>query len=57
VNAAKRFVFATLAFGTLAYLVKGRDSGLPLWVVLIAAAVFLGINLLGRFLTDRYKGE
>jgi hypothetical protein len=52
-----RFVVYALAFGILVYLVKGRDAGLPLWAALLTAPIILGINFLGGYLTDRYKGE
>ena len=52
-----RFVVYALAFGILLYLIKGRDAGLPLWVALLTAPIILGINFLGGYLTDRYKGE
>ena len=52
-----RFVVYALAFGVLVYFIKGRDAGLPLWVALLIGPIILGINVLGGYLTDRYKGE
>ena len=52
-----RLVVYVLAFGILVYLVKGRDAGLPLWVALLMAPIILGINFLGGYIADRYKGE
>lgn len=57
VNTVLRFVLYALAFGVLVYLIKGRDAGLPLWVALLVGPIILGINFLGGYLTDRYKGE
>ena len=56
-NTVMRFVVYALAFGVLVYLVKGREAGLPLWAALLTAPIILGINFLGGYLTDRYKGE
>jgi hypothetical protein len=33
------------------------DAGLPLWVALLTGPIILGINFLGGYLSDRYKGE
>jgi hypothetical protein len=57
VNGVMRFVVYALAFAVLVYLIKGRDAGLPLWVALLTGPIILGINFIGGYLTDRYKGE
>lgn len=57
VNTVLRFVLYALAFGVLVYLIKGRDAGLPLWVGLLMGPIILGINFLGGYITNRYKGE
>lgn len=53
----QRFLLATLVLGVVAYLLKGRDLGLPLWVVMMGAAVFTGINVLTALLLARHSDE
>lgn len=48
----KRITFATIVLGLVAYLFKGRERGVPLWLVLTGAAVFstvaVGLGLLAE---------
>ncbi len=48
----QQLVFATVTIGVVAYLVKGRDGGLALWLCLIGAAVFSGLALLLREIVE-----
>ena len=43
---AKRFLSTAIVLGVLAWLVKGRDLGLPLWVSVLGFAVYSGAALL-----------
>lgn len=49
----KQFLFATVTLGLVAYLVKGRDPGTPLWHVLVGAAVFSAAALALRTIDKR----
>ena len=53
----QQLVFATVTIGVVAYLLKGRDRGLALWLCLIGAAVFSGLALLLREIVERRRRD
>jgi hypothetical protein len=51
----KRVTVATITLGSVAYLFKGRERGVPLWLVLAGAAVFSIVAVGLGFLAERRR--